>query len=151
MTHLADELEKNLHMMQQGFARSSGELQWKPQLKANSTAVALAKARGRPRSCHFRCVLLMRTAVPRGLSGGSTPCSSDFQCWGPVHLLRGSRLAECRVSVPQWQTSSAGDQSLGTSPSKSKDRPAVGSCTCFGNQNRFLGAPSEFVRWVQQG
>lgn len=52
-THLADERKKSLLMMQQGFALSSVKLKWKPQLKASSNVLALAKARGRPRSCDF--------------------------------------------------------------------------------------------------
>lgn len=55
VTHLADEIKKSLLMMQQGFAISSVKLKWKPLLKASSNVLALAKARGRPRSCDFCC------------------------------------------------------------------------------------------------
>lgn len=55
VTHLGDELKKSLLMMQQGFAINSVKLKWKLKLKANSNVVALAKSRGRPRSCDFCC------------------------------------------------------------------------------------------------
>lgn len=55
VTHLDKELKRSLLMMQQGFAISSVELNWKPQLKANNNVVALAKVRSRPRRCNFCC------------------------------------------------------------------------------------------------
>lgn len=61
-------------MMQQEFAISLAKLKWKPQLEGQqycSNVVALAKARGRPRSCNFCCTsawILMETTLNSALA-----------------------------------------------------------------------------------